>query len=182
MSRRCGPPRLLLLAAATTMLAGCASMSEQDCLKADWLAVGLKDGRQGTALDEITSHQESCAKTGVVPDTAKWRTGHAQGLLSYCTPNSGWNAGVANNFYHGVCAGLDEPTFLRHYRAGQAVWQARRDLSRNRSTLNRLEDELKKATKDDDRKRLRDEISRAERERGRLTALLVGLELAGPPR
>jgi len=48
--------------------------------------------------------------------------------------------------------------------------------------LSKLEDDLKKATMEDDRKPLRDELARSERERTRLMALLVTLELAGPLR
>jgi predicted nucleic acid-binding Zn-ribbon protein len=91
-------------------------------------------------------------------------------------------AGVNNRHYAGVCAGLDEATFLRYHRAGQLVYQARQDLTQNQGRLNRLGEDLKKASTEDERKRLRDELARAERERTRLTALIVALELAGPPR
>jgi len=81
-----------------------------------------------------------------------------------------------------VCADLDEATFLRYHRAGQLVYTARQDLTQNQNRLNKLGEDLKKASKEDDRKRLRDEMARVERERTRLMALIVTLELAGPPR
>ena len=172
----------MALLGTAAALAGCATMSEQDCRQANWRNVGLADGRAGTSPGYIQSHAESCAKAGVQPNAAEWRLGYADGVRSYCTPNSAWTNGTANRSYQGACAGLDEGTFLRYHRAGMLVYQARQDLTRNRSNINRLEDELKKASKDEDRRRLRDEIDRAERERNRLTALMVTLELASPPR
>lgn len=87
-----------------------------------------------------------------------------------------------NRVYLGVCANQDEPTFLRYHRAGLAVWRARYELSQNRDLRVRLDGELKKASKDEDRKRIRDDISKAERDRDRLLVMLTVLELAGPPR
>lgn len=171
-----------LLGMVALNLAGCASMSEQQCRQAQWQNVGLKDGREGATSSRLDAHREACAKVGVVPDAQVWQSGYEQGLQSYCSPNSAWYAGLANSTYYGVCAPYDEATFLRYHRAGRLVWQARQDLSRNRSQMTRLEEGLKKATKDDERRRLQDELGRAERERNRLTALLVTLELAGPPR
>lgn len=166
----------------TVLLAGCASMSEGECRRADWFERGLGDGRSGTLPSRVQSHREACAKAGVEPDEARWQAGWSEGVKSYCTPNSAWNQGLRNLPYQGACARLDEPTFLRYHRAGQMVHRARQELTQNGVAMARLEEELKKATKDEDRRRLREELQRAERERTRLTALLLTLELAGPPK
>lgn len=163
-------------------LAGCDSMSKRECEQANWQGRGLEDGRAGRPASYISSHREACGKAGIEPDAALWRAGWSKGIVSYCTPNSAWMAGVNNQLYAGVCADLDEATFLRYHRAGQLVYKARQDLTQNQSRLNQLGNDLRKASREDDRKRLRDEMARMERERNRLTALLVTLELAGPPR
>lgn len=168
--------------AMSAVLAGCASMSKTECQSADWQLAGLADGRSGLPPDYINSHQEACAKAGVTPDVPRWRVGWTEGVKSFCSPNSAWNAGLRNATYYGVCAGLDEATFLRYHRAGQLVYRARQDLSKTQAEVTKLEDDLKKASKDEERKRLRDDLHRADRERARLTALLAALELAGPPR
>lgn len=163
-------------------LMGCASMSPRECQTADWYQRGLQDGLDGETSQRLGEHQEACSKAGVVPDGVRWQAGRQEGLKSYCTPNGAWVAGLANAGYRGVCADRDEPTFLRYHRAGTEVYRARQDLSQTRSRINQLEAELKKATKDEDRKRLRDDIGRAERERSRLTAVVLALELSGAPR
>lgn len=172
----------IALALIVLMVAGCASMSKGECQSADWQSRGLSDGRAGASPGRIQAHREACAKAGITPDEARWRAGWAEGVKAYCTPNSAWNAGVNNATYYGACTDLDEATFLRYHRAGQLVYRAQQEINQNKSTTARLDDELKKATKEDDRKRLRDELQRADRERVRLLALLVTLELAGPPR
>lgn len=168
-----------LVAAA---LAGCDSMSKRECEQANWHGRGLEDGRAGRPANYISSHWEACGKAGIEPDARLWRAGWSKGIGAYCTPNSAWMAGVNNRHYAGVCADLDEATFLRYHRAGQLVYKARQDLTQNQNRLNQLGEDLKKASKEDDRKRLREEMARMERERTRLTALIVTLELAGPPR
>lgn len=172
----------LALPLIVAVVSGCASMSEQQCQTVDWASQGLADGRAGQPASRIQDHREACAKTGVAPDEARWRGGHSEGVRSYCTPNSGWTNGVNNYTYRGACAGLDEGTFLRYHRAGQLVYRARQDLSQAQSKASRLEDDLRRASKEEDRRRLRDELQRVDRERGRLTALVVTLEAAGPPR
>ena len=181
------PPVSFLIASTVVALTaltvtGCATMSEQDCRHAHWESVGLQDGLEGASAKRLDGHREACASTGVVPDTVQWRRGYAHGLRSYCTPNSAWNVGLANQTYHGVCGHLDEPTFLRYHRAGVLVWQARQELSRSRAVLTRLETDLKKAATEGERRRLNDEIDRAERELSRLTTLVAVLQSAGPSR
>lgn len=173
---------VVLISVAAALLAGCASMSKSECEHADWQRRGLEDGRAGYPASYLADHRDACGKAGIEPDAQRWRLGWSEGIKAYCTPNSAWNAGVNNRYYNGVCADLDEATFLRYHRAGQLVYRARQELNQTQSRMSKLEEDLKKATKDDDRKRLRDELGRVERERTRLMALLVTLELAGPPR
>lgn len=176
------PTLLVVCALLAGWLAGCDSMSKSQCEQANWQSRGLEDGRAGRPASYIRSHREACGKAGIEPDARLWRAGWSRGIGAYCTPNSAWMAGVNNRYYAGVCADLDEATFLRYHRAGQLVYKARQDMTQNQNRLNQLDEDLKKASKEDNRKRLREEMARMERERTRLIALIVTLELAGPPR
>ncbi len=172
----------IALALLAILVSGCASMTQDQCRHADWAERGQRDGREGYQLSRIDEHREACAKVGVSPDSARWQWGYAQGLRAYCSPNSAWNAGLANRYYAGSCALHDEDGFLRHYRAGQALQRARQAFSRNQSDVEKLEVDLKKADKDEERKRLREQISRLDRERQALRRQLEALELTKPPR
>lgn len=163
-------------------LSGCASMDAKDCQKTDWYQRGLAEGRWGASTSEIKQHAEVCAKVKVVPDEAAWRAGYAEGVKSYCTANSGWNRGAANEPYRGACVGLDESTFLRYHSSGQQLYRARQELRQVNEKRKKLEADYNFTTKEDVRRRLRDDMQRVEREQARLMALVAAYELAGPPR
>lgn len=165
-----------------TMLGGCASMDEKDCQKTDWYQRGLAEGRWGAPGSQIKAHGEVCAKVKVVPDDAAWRAGYAEGIKSYCTPNSGWSRGSANEPYRGACVGLDESTFLRYHSAGQQLYRARQELRQVNEKRKKLEADFKSSTKEDVRRRLREDLQRADKEHARLMAVVTAYELAGPPR
>jgi hypothetical protein len=174
--------QISILSVLLAIVSGCATMSASECVSADWYQRGVVDGQAGQAPDYVESHREACAEVNIRPDVARWQAGWQQGVVLYCTPNAAWAAGVSGQSYRGVCTGLDEGTFLRYHRAGRLVWRARQDLNQNRAQISRLEDQLRRATSDDERRRFRDELNRAENERNRLTAHILVLELAGPPR
>ena len=56
------------LLATLVLLAGCASMSEDQCRRADWLERGQRDGRNGENPYRIDDHRKACGKVGIVPD------------------------------------------------------------------------------------------------------------------
>jgi hypothetical protein len=167
---------------ALAALGGCASMSAKDCQKTDWNQRGLADGRWGASSSIIKEHAEACAKVKVAPDESAWRAGYAEGVKSYCNANSGWNRGTLNESYRGACVGLDESTFLRYHSAGQQLYKARQELIQANERRKKLESDYKFTSKDDVRRRLREDIQRADREHARLMALVAVYELAGPPR
>jgi hypothetical protein len=165
-----------------TLLGGCASIDDEDCQNTDWYKRGLAEGRWGASGSQIKAHAKVCGKVKVIPDEAAWRAGHAEGVKSYCTANSGWNRGSANEPYRGACVGLDESTFLRYHSAGQQLYRARQELRQVNEKRKKLEADYNFTTKEDVRRRLRDDIHRTDKEYARLTAVVAAYELAGPPR
>ena len=59
---------LVLLVAAT--LAGCASLSQHQCLQGDWYSIGVGDGQLGMPADRLDQHTRACAQYGVTIDTS----------------------------------------------------------------------------------------------------------------
>ena len=59
---------IISLVVAVAFLSSCASMSEQECLSANWLDQGFRDGRNGQPLRRFEEHRQACAKVGVRPD------------------------------------------------------------------------------------------------------------------
>ena len=111
--------RLLSLAAAVYLIAGCSGMSEQACVTADWRTVGFEDGTFGRSEATIGRYRQQCADHGVAPDLDSYRAGHADGVRVYCRESNGFAVGHSGATYQGVCPADLEAAFLAEYNAGR---------------------------------------------------------------
>ena len=111
------------------VLAGCATLNEDECITADWYAIGYEDGANGLPDTRIGSHREACAKHGVTPNLRHYQDGHDEGLLTFCTPRNGFNRARNGYQYQGICPPLLEADFLDGYDAGRQIYQATSDVS-----------------------------------------------------
>lgn len=118
-------------------LSGCASLSAEECLAADWYTIGVEDGSRGQSLSRIGTHRKACAEVGVQPDMVRYNEGRAFGLQSFCTRERGYAEGENGHRYSGVCPPHLEPMFMQGYLAGQ-------DRYRTKQEIHRLERELVK--------------------------------------
>ena len=85
------------------LLAGCATLSKQECLIGDWQAIGYNDGVAGYHSDRLASHTKACAKASVAPDYQAWERGRKLGLQQYCTINNAYNIGRRARQLNNVC-------------------------------------------------------------------------------
>lgn len=131
-----GVPAVPLVVIALSVLAGCASLSEEECLAADWYAIGVEDGSRGQEMSRIGAHRKACAEFGIAPDMALYEQGRARGLESFCTRERGYYQGERGRHYNGVCPPHLEGMFMQGYLAGQEVY-------RTKQNIRRLEGELK---------------------------------------
>ncbi|NNG01294.1 MAG: DUF2799 domain-containing protein [Desulfobacteraceae bacterium] len=122
--------------------AGCATLSENECLNADWYIIGYEDGSRGIPLAQIGKHRKACAKHDVSPDMNRYRTGHIEGLAHHCTPRSGYRFGIHGNAYNGVCRGLQEPAFLDAYEQGKEIFRLQQSIRYKQKRIDELYDEL----------------------------------------
>ena len=174
--------RLLMLGlvVSASALAGCATMTKEECLQGDWGAVGFKDGEAGRAQSRLDDHAKACAKSGVVPQAGPYFAAREQGLKLYCTQDRGFREGREGSSYAGVCPPGPEAGFLVGYGDGQFVHAAEARLSQARSDRDSadhraekrdreargVEDELKNpALNDEQKKELRDRLNRLRSER-----------------
>lgn len=90
-------PRMFLhacvLLASVVLLDGCASMSENECLVADWRALGYTDGSRGAPVTRFDRYRRDCAEYGVTPDLEKWRAGRVEGLDLFCQVDRAYELG-----------------------------------------------------------------------------------------
>lgn len=94
---------LLLIAVAITVLSGCASMSKNECMVADWRGIGFEDGSAGRSPANIGERRQACAKHGIAINTAQYENGYNDGILTFCSFNRGHNAATSGYSPMQVC-------------------------------------------------------------------------------
>jgi hypothetical protein len=164
------PKVLALMAVSALALSGCKTLSEGECLNADWYDIGVRDGANGRGEEYVARHAEACSELAIVPDRERWLAGRDQGLERYCTVHNGYRIGEVGGTYNGVCMAFSESDFLRGYYLG-------RDVNRVKSRLDYVENEIRsnhEALKSDkieqrERERLMYRIAELEYERGYLS-------------
>ena len=169
-------PHLVGFGAALALLAtlqGCATLSEADCLSADWAVMGEADGEQGRSISELNRYRRQCADYGVVPDSEAYLDGRERGLARYCTETNGYQEGRAGAQYQPVCPAALDPGFQRAHQLGHAVFTTLTELRQSndsidfaRNTIDDLESEIADAEAsirsgnldDEEKERLRDKV------------------------
>jgi hypothetical protein len=169
--------RGLSVALAAVVVAGCASMSEDQCRRAAWGEVGRRDGAEGHRLDRLETHAKACAKVGVVPDAPLWRAGREEGLRLYCTAPKGREVAARGGGYTGVCEGADEQAFLRGFAVGRQIRELNQLLASNQSERQRALDRLaQKDVPDTERRGLRVRLISLDVDAERLRRLIADAE------
>lgn len=152
------PARLGLAAAIVALLAGCASMTEEECLTADWYERGLSDGRNGQPYDYLAQHREACAKVDIVPQENAYRKGHTLGIRDYCTPENGARLGRHGGYYRNACPADLHGAFVARYQSAYRIHQAEQRVNSLTNDIQRKERELDKEKNEDKRRRIRREL------------------------
>jgi Protein of unknown function (DUF2799) len=124
------------------VLAGCETLSEDQCRTGDWNQIGYQDGSVGRTRDVIAQHEKACAKIGIKPNANLWYAGYERGIPAYCTPQNGLEQGMRDSSYQGVCPPHLEPAFLARYSAGREVYKARQVVEQIDRDINSLERDL----------------------------------------
>ena len=161
-----------LLGLALAAMCGCAPVSKSECETGDWYDIGVRDGTRGYGEERFLQNAQACAKHGLTADRERWLDGRMQGLQRYCTPHNAFEVGARNESYGGVCRQFDEDGFLRGYRLGRDLGEARSTRARWDSEISDIRDKLDrddrlrkddKGGSDEDRKKDADRLSSAER-------------------
>jgi hypothetical protein len=121
-------PATVLLAA---ILSGCASLDRNECVSANWYAIGLEDGARGRPLERLGDHRRACAAHQVTPEADRYVTGRNEGLKTFCTYERGFSQGRGGQAYAGGCP-VDT---ARHFQAGYQLGRELYDLHRRHKEL-----------------------------------------------
>lgn len=141
------------------MLTGCETMSKKECPSADWRQVGYQAGRDGKARSHIEDIAESCAKVNVTPDRRLYFSGWELGVHEYCMPQHGFDMGRNGTGYRAVCPPESAARFEAAYQRGYRIYEARQNVAQLEDKRHQLEEQFEKATTDDQKKHIRDELA-----------------------
>jgi hypothetical protein len=158
-----------VLAVLSALLAGCATMSPEQCLSVDWASQGYEDASAGHGPQRLGQHGRACEKAGVVPDEGAWAQGYRDGLPAFCVGAQGYALGARNGSYYSQCPRELEDGFLDGYRLGQDVYDLAQRIAAQDQEISRLRDSMD----DDDASEASREadgrwLDHAKRERSRL--------------
>lgn len=127
---------------ALLLLGGCASLDRDECVNADWYAIGLEDGARGRAVERLGDHRRACAKHNVVPNSERYLAGRGEGLKTFCTYERGYSEGRAGRSYAAGCP--EAARFLAGYQRGREIY----GLSRQHAELEKEIARIKAALKE----------------------------------
>ncbi len=151
MNRVC---KITVIVAGFAFMTGCASMSSEECLTADWYTIGFEDGARGQTAEAIGPRRKACAKAGVTADFSRYEEGRQQGLRQFCQPARAYEVGRRGGNYAGVCPSDLEDEFVIAYNEGRelyvlenAVRTVENKLRRIENQIDRHEDDLKSIEK-----------------------------------
>ena len=161
--------RLASAVAFGFLLASCATMSPEECTRADWGAVGQSDGINGKPLTYLNDRTKDCAKVGVALNTQVYLYGRELGLRNYCRLENAVPLGLNGGTYAGVCPPEIDLLFQYRFQIARGVYDLRSDvrildgqidnLERRLRDLHHGEERrLKEAGSDEQRKKLRQTI------------------------
>ncbi len=159
---------LLAVLSLLLLLSGCSTMSQSECIQADWQIIGQADASKGEHSAMLDEYRADCAKFSVIPDRKAYFSGYEQGLKQFCTRASGFYFGKKGGSYSGICPKPLEAAFLEGYNPGHELFMIRDELVDLRSSLSSAEGEIRSIERKIKRKEdqlVSDESTQAERER-----------------
>ena len=129
----------LLITAAVLTLSGCATLSEEECRVGDWRTIGFEDGSVGKDVRDIGEHRKACADYGITVDLDAHRQGHEEGMVVFCQPASGFEAGASGQVFTDNCPEELRNEFYAAFEDGNRVFKLRRELNFRLQELERSE-------------------------------------------
>ncbi len=128
---------------ALLVLSGCASLSKEECLSADWYTIGYEDGLKGRSRGRLGNHRKACVEYGVTPETHKYFKGYDDGLVRYCVPGNGYKVGLAGHSVRAVCPSGLSRDFSAAYQYGRRIYIAESELRQHRRLVDKKGEKLK---------------------------------------
>ena len=124
------PLRLLGILVLVVNVTSCSSLPipghagpvATPCARLDWYEIGRLDGLGGSPA-KMEAHRKNCQGSIIESNFEMYANGREAGLVSFCSPAGGLEAGKSGISYEGVCPQHIEPGFLSNYRLGRKIYE-----------------------------------------------------------
>ncbi len=126
------------------LVSACATMNQEECLLAEWKAVGLEHGTNGSK-NKIQKIVKDCSKFDISPNTEEYNAGYQQGLNVFCTYENGVLKGKAGVGHKNVCSVSFHKDFYDGYEPYYAVSHTRNTIRHKKSSVATNKKKLKSA-------------------------------------
>lgn len=168
---------LLSISFISLLLAGCASLSQEQCEHGDWFSIGQGDGNSGKWASRIAKHNHACEEYGIEINRAEYMRGWNDGIRNYCTAASGFSLGKRGEEYNRVCPAGLELDFVTGYREGVEILLREKqwEYDANERELYRYSRQQARARSEDERVELKKEIAEHEEKHARLEQEILQL-------
>jgi len=153
------------------LVAGCATLSQEECLRGDWYFIGRWDADRGYSDNRLGEHRKACEDYRVSVDAAAYEKGYQAGLQVFCTPARGYEYGRNGQNYQNTCPPALEPAFLNQYRWGYELYSIEAEKAKKKTELSNIESQISsvknelrkdkfedKDKNEDERRRLKDQL------------------------
>jgi len=131
------------------VLAGCATLTKEECQSADWYQIGVTDGAEGYGAERLQSHRRACAKVGVSPDAEQWLAGRERGLRLYCTSSKAFEEGQNGRTIRGGCTPSETRAMMPAWEWGRMWWQLQQEIISINSEITTIDDDITALPADD---------------------------------
>ena len=135
-------PRLVVFALILAALSGCESLTDAECVSADWYQIGVTDGAEGRGTDRIEAHRKACADVGVAPDAERWLAGRERGLRLYCTPAKAYEVGREGRSIRPGCTEVELQRMAPAYEEGRNYWRLELEIRDLKSDIREIDHDL----------------------------------------
>jgi hypothetical protein len=125
-----------------SIVSGCATLNEAECISANWYDLGFDNALSGKKSSFVSEHTSACKKYQISPNFDLYREGWQQGVNKFCTAQSGWRYGIAGNYYRNTCSADKEAAFLEGYNPAKRIAQKKREINDLKNNVRNLRERI----------------------------------------
>ncbi|WP_249409203.1 DUF2799 domain-containing protein [Acinetobacter sp. SFB] len=124
----------MLLLGSIVMLNGCAIMSKNECLSANWGLIGQNDGYNGNG-SFMQKRTQACMKHNAILDTGAYTTGYKKGLKNFCNPQTIFDYALQGRGTYQSCPMEMQNSLRPYYNVAHNFYNANKNLKSIEDTM-----------------------------------------------